>query len=92
MVGPFKTASGGYTQHFVAVNKFTKWIEVKAVTSIMSTKAAQFVEEIMHHFGVSNRIITDLGVQFADSKFWDFCQDNLIDVYYSSVAHSCCND
>ncbi|XP_022684220.1 uncharacterized protein LOC111257940 [Setaria italica] len=24
-------------------------------------------------------------------EFWDFCPDNLIDVYYSLVAHSCCN-
>jgi hypothetical protein len=37
------------------------------------------------------------GVEFdtkpcsAGSVFWDFCQDNLIDVYYSSVAHPRCN-
>jgi hypothetical protein len=36
---------------------------------------------------VPNRIITDLGKTFTGSVFWDFCQDNLIDVYYSSVAH-----
>jgi hypothetical protein len=40
---------------------------------------------------VPNRIITDLGAAFAGSVFWDFCQDNLIDVYYSSVAHPRCN-
>jgi hypothetical protein len=38
---------------------------------------------------VPNRIITDLGKAFTGSVFWDFCQDNLIDVYYSSVAHPC---
>ncbi|XP_072150022.1 uncharacterized protein [Setaria viridis] len=27
----------------------------------------------------------------SGSEFWDFCQDNLIDVYYSSVAHPRCN-
>jgi hypothetical protein len=45
----------------------------------------------MHRFGVPNRIITDLGAAFAGSVFWDFCQDNTIDVYYSSVAHPWCN-
>ncbi|XP_034604630.1 uncharacterized protein [Setaria viridis] len=44
MVGAFKTAPGSYIHIFVAVDKFTKWIE-----------------------------------------------DNLIDVYYSSVAHPRCN-
>jgi hypothetical protein len=40
---------------------------------------------------VPNRIITDLDKAFSGSVFWDFCQDNLIDVYYSSVAHPQCN-
>jgi hypothetical protein len=40
---------------------------------------------------VPNRIITDLGAAFTGSVFWDFCQDNLIDVYNSSVAHPRCN-
>jgi hypothetical protein len=40
---------------------------------------------------VPNRIITDLGTTFIGSVFWDFCRDNLIDVYYSSVTHPRCN-
>jgi transposase InsO family protein len=40
---------------------------------------------------VPNRIISDLGKAFTSSVFQDFCQDNLIDVYYSSVAHPRCN-
>jgi IS30 family transposase len=32
-------------------------------------------------------IITDLGAAFTGSVFSDFCQDNTIDVYYSSIAH-----
>jgi hypothetical protein len=39
---------------------------------------------------VPNRIITDLGKDFTGSIFWDFCKDNLIDVYYSSIAHPRC--
>jgi hypothetical protein len=40
---------------------------------------------------VPNRIITDLGKAFTGSVFWDFCQDNTIEVYYFSVAHPQCN-
>jgi hypothetical protein len=58
---------------------------------VTSEKAAKFMQDITHRFGVPNRIITDLGTAFTGSAFWDFCQDNTIDVYYSSVAHPRCN-
>ncbi|XP_034570779.1 uncharacterized protein [Setaria viridis] len=74
-----------------SVDKFTKWIEVKAITSIESAKATQFVEEFTHRFRFPNKIITDLGKQLTGFEFWDFCQDNLIDVYYSLEAHPRCN-
>jgi IS30 family transposase len=86
-VGPFRTAPGGYRHILVAVDKFTKWIEVRAVATVTSKEAAKFMEDITHHFRVANRIVTDLGMAFIGSYFLDFCQDSLIDVYYSSVAH-----
>lgn len=45
----------------------------------------------MCRFGTPNRIITDLGTQFTGSVFWDFCAENMIDVFYASVAHPRCN-
>jgi hypothetical protein len=90
-VGPFHTAPGGYKHILVAVDKFTKWIEVRPVMKVTSEEAVKFIGDIKHRFGVPNRIITDLGKAFTSSVFWDFCQDNLIDVYYSSVAHPRCN-
>jgi hypothetical protein len=90
-VGPFKTAPRGYKNILVVVDKFTKWIEVRAVATVTSKEAAKFIEDIIHRFGVPNRIVTDLGKTFTGSDFWDFYQDSLIDVYYSSVAHPRCN-
>jgi hypothetical protein len=90
-VGPFQTAPGGYRFILVAIDKFTKWIKVRPVAKVTSEKAAKFMQDITHRFGVPNRIITDLGTAFTCSAFWDFCQDNTIDVYYSSVAHPRCN-
>jgi hypothetical protein len=58
---------------------------------VTSKEAVKFTGDIKHRFGVPNRIITDLGKAFTGSVFWDFCQENTIDVYYSSVAHPRCN-
>jgi hypothetical protein len=91
-VGPFRTAPSGYKHILVAVDKFTKWIEVRPVVKVTSEEAVKFIGDIKQHFGVPNRIIIDLGTTFTGSVFWDFCQDNLIDVYYSSVADPRCND
>jgi hypothetical protein len=90
-VGPFRTAPGGYKHILVVVDKFTKWIEVRPVAKVTSEEAVKFIRDIKHRFGVPNRIITDLSKAFTGSVFWDFCQDNLIDVYYSSVSDPRCN-
>jgi hypothetical protein len=90
-VGPFRTAPGGYKHILVAVDKFTKWIEVRSIAKVTSKEAVKFIGDIKYRFGVPNRIITDLGKAFTGWVFWDFCQDNLIDVYYSSIAHPRCN-
>jgi hypothetical protein len=79
-VGPFRTTSGGYNHILVAVNKFTKWIEVRPIKKVISKEAAKFIRGITHRFGVPNRIITNLGVTFTSLVFWDFCQDNTINV------------
>ena len=69
MVGPFKKAKSGFTHLFVAVDKFTKWIEAKPTASITAAKAVEFVKEITHRFGVLNTIIIDNGTQFAAREF-----------------------
>jgi hypothetical protein len=72
-VGPFRTTPGGYKHILVAIDKFTKWIEVRPVAKVTSEEAVKFIEDIKHHFGVPNKIITDLGKAFTSSVFWDFC-------------------
>jgi hypothetical protein len=60
-VGPFRTALGGYRYILVVVDKFTKWIQVRAVAIVVSKEVAKFIEDITNRFGVPNRIVTDLG-------------------------------
>lgn len=42
MVGPFKRAQGGMTHILVMVDKFTKWIEVKAIKSVTAKQRCHF--------------------------------------------------
>jgi hypothetical protein len=58
-------APGGYKHILVAVDKFTKWIEVRAVATVTSKGAAKFIEDITHRFGVANRIVTDMEKAFT---------------------------
>src|SRR5207237_3089205 len=44
MVGPLQKAPGGYTHLFVAIDKFTKWIEAKPVATITAAKAKEFFQ------------------------------------------------
>ena len=52
LVGPLKAAQGGFTHVLVAIDKFTKWIEVKPVSTTSEVKAAECIEEITHRFGL----------------------------------------
>jgi hypothetical protein len=75
----------------VAINKFSKWIEVRPLNSIRSEQAVAFFTNIIHRFGVPNSIITDNGTQFTGRKFLDFCEDHHIRVDWAAVAHPMTN-
>jgi hypothetical protein len=48
----------------VAINKFTKWIEVKPVTCPKADRVLDFLDELVHRYRLPHRIITDLGSNF----------------------------
>jgi transposase InsO family protein len=47
----------------------------------------EFIQDIIFKFGIPNRIITDLGSNFTNSKFFDFYEQRSIQIKYASVAH-----
>jgi ribonuclease HI len=91
LVGPLQKAPGGYTHLLVAIDKFSKWIEVRPLNNIRSEHAVTFFTNIIHRFGVLNSIITDNGTQFTGRKFLDFCDDHHIRVDWAAVAHPMTN-
>jgi transposase InsO family protein len=87
LVGPLKRTTGGFTHLLVAIDKFSKWIEVRPITSIRSEQVVLFFTDIIHRFGIPNCIITDNGTQFIGKKFLDFCDNHHIRVLWSAIAH-----
>jgi hypothetical protein len=87
MIGPFKPPPDNFKCVFVLVDKFSKWIEYMPLTKASSEKAVEFLDQVIHCFGLPNSIIIELGTQFTGSVFWDFCDERSIVVKYVSVAH-----
>jgi hypothetical protein len=87
MIGPLPTALGGFNKVLVAIDKFTKWIEVKPVTCPKADRVLNFLDELVHRYGLPHRIITDPGSNFNNHQFWEYCENSGIDVRCVSVAH-----
>jgi hypothetical protein len=52
MIGPLPTASGGFNSVLVAIDKFTKWIEVKPVTCPKADRVLDFLDELVNRYGL----------------------------------------
>jgi transposase InsO family protein len=87
IVGLLRKALGGYTHLLVAIDKFSKWVEVRPITNLRAEQAVTFFTDIVYHFGVPNSIITDNGFQFTSRKFLEFCDKFDIRVDWAAVAH-----
>jgi hypothetical protein len=91
LLGPFKKAPEDLTHLLVTVDKFTKWIEAKALAKIGSRQAVDFIQDIIFRFGIPNSIITNNDTQFTGEKFLDLCDNNNIHVDWAAVAYPCTN-
>jgi hypothetical protein len=87
MIGPLPTTPGGFNRVLAAIDKFTKWIEVKPVTCPKADRVLDFLDELVHRYGLPHRIITQLGSKFNNHQFWEYCENSRIDIRYISVAH-----
>jgi transposase InsO family protein len=87
IVGPLRNALEGYTHLLVAIDKFSKWAEVRPIKNLSTEKAVSFFTDIIHRFGVPNSIITDNGSRFTGKKFLEFCDKYHIHVDWAAIAH-----
>jgi hypothetical protein len=61
MIGPLPIVLGGFSRVLVAIDKFTKWIKVKPVTCPKADRVLDFLDELVHRYGLPHLIITNLG-------------------------------
>ena len=92
MVGPLKKAPGGFTHLLVAIDKFTKWIEAKPITTIDSKEAVKFFLDIVYRFGMPKTIIIDNGTNFTVKFFQEFSEGYGIRIDWASVGHPRTNE
>jgi transposase InsO family protein len=86
IIGPLRKAPGSYTHLLVAIDKFSKWIEVRPITNLRAEQAVTFFTDIIYRFGVPNSIIIDNGSQFTGRK--SGVRDKFhIRVNWAAVAH-----
>jgi hypothetical protein len=52
IIGALRKALGGYTHLLVAIDKFSKWVEVRPITNLTAEQAVTFFTNIVYRFGV----------------------------------------
>jgi len=88
ILGPFSPGRGQVKFLLVAVDYFTKWIEVEPLATITAQQVQKFVwHNLICRFGVPKTIITDNGRQFIDKGLADFYKGLHIHHVTSSVEH-----
>ena len=72
----------------VAIEYFTNWIEAELVTQITTHKIQHFVwKNIVCHFGVPKRLVSDNGTQFSSQHLRKLCTKVGIKQVFASVEH-----
>jgi hypothetical protein len=92
IVGPLRKAPGGYTHLLVAIDKLSKWVEVRPVTNLRAEQVVTFFTDVIYRVKVPNSIITDNGSQFTGRKFLELCDKFHIHVDWAALAHPQTND
>jgi hypothetical protein len=88
IVGPLTTAQGNYKYVVVALEYFTKWIEVKPLANIAAAGLKRFFcHNIIYNFGVRREITVDNAKQFDCHIFKDFCYQMRVEVAFALVYH-----
>ncbi|RDX68187.1 Retrovirus-related Pol polyprotein from transposon 17.6, partial [Mucuna pruriens] len=88
ILGPFPPSPRQVKFLIVAVDYFTKWIEVEIVTTISAKKIKHFYrKKIIGRFGLPTEIVLDNGTQLASRAMTNFCAQLKIKQCFTSVEH-----
>ena len=87
-MGPFLTTVKQLKFLVVGIDYFTKWVEAKALATIMEKNIRRFVwKNIICRYGIPRVLVFDNGKQFDNNAFRDFYSELRIKNHYSSPTH-----
>ena len=72
----------------VSIDYFTKWVEAKALVTIIEKNVRSFVwRNIICRYGIPRVLVLDNRKQFDNKSYKDFCSQLGIRNHYSLLAH-----
>ena len=75
MIGLLPKGRGAATHAIVAIDYFTKWVEVGVLSQITERKTTDFIwKNIICRYGIPYAIITDNGRQFDNGNSGNFAE------------------
>ena len=75
IIGPLPTGKGQNRFAIVAVDYFTKWVEVEPLATITEKQTTKFLwRNIIYRYRLPHTIISDNGRQFDNAAFFEFCK------------------
>ncbi|GAU34822.1 hypothetical protein TSUD_394480 [Trifolium subterraneum] len=88
ILGPFPTAARQVKYLIVAVDYFTKWIEVELLAKIGASHILRFFKRnVLARFRIPQVVVTDNGTQFTNKKFQEFLARVGTTQHFTSVEH-----
>ncbi|XP_024028609.1 uncharacterized protein K02A2.6-like [Morus notabilis] len=88
LIGPLHLAPGGFKFTIIAVDYYTKWAEVKALTTTTKAACTKFMwDHIVCRFGVPHSIVSDNEKQFNNASTRRFCDSLGIRKDFSTPIH-----
>lgn len=87
-VGPFPRSKSGFVHLFVAVDAFTKFVNLHPMRVATTKGVVSFLEKnIFLLFGVPERVISDNGSQFTSHEYRAFLESYQVEATYVSRYH-----
>ena len=88
ILGPFPLSKGQVKYLLVGIDHFTKWIEVKPITTILAANVRKFIwKSIVCRFGIPNILIFENGTQFIDKGVEKLLESSGIKQRSTSLGH-----
>ena len=93
LLGPFVVETNQNKYLIVAIDYFSKWIEVEDLAKITTQNVLGFYKRNIHvRFGIPQAIVTDNGTQFTNHAFQEFVSKLGTTHHFASVEHPQMND